>query len=44
LFRVDKIGSWKPKKGEFFRRPISDRKKGVPKFNPNGDRSMVQID
>ena len=44
LFRVDKIDSWKPKKGEFFRKPISDRKRDVPKFNPNGDRSMIQID
>lgn len=44
LFRIDKISSWKPKKGEFFRKPISDRKSGIPKFNPSGDKSMIKVD
>lgn len=44
LFRIDKISSWKPKKGEFFRKPISDRKPGIPKFNPVGDKSMIKVD
>ena len=44
LFRVDKIKSWRPKKGEFFRKPISDRKRNVPKFNPKGDKSMMRVD
>ena len=44
LFRVDKIDSWRPKKGEFFKKPISDRRPNVPKFNPSGDKSMTKID
>jgi hypothetical protein len=41
-FRVDKISNW-IKTGQTFYEPISDRKSGVPKYNPNGDRSMIKI-
>lgn len=44
IFRTDKITSWIPKEGKFFSKPISARKKGVPKFNPNGDKSMTRVD
>lgn len=44
IFRTDKITSWIPKEGKFFSKPISVRKKGVPKFNPNGDKSMTIVD
>ena len=44
LFRVDKIGSWVNQKKWYFRQPISDRVPGVPKFNPNGDKSMIKVD
>ena len=44
LFRVDKITYWKPKEGKFFKTPISNRRKGVPKFNPKGDKTMARVD
>lgn len=44
IFRTDKITSWIPKKDKFFSKPISSRKKGVPKFNPTGDKSMARVD
>ena len=44
IFRTDKITSWIPKEGKFFSKPISSRKKGVPKFNPNGDKTMARVD
>lgn len=44
IFRTDKITSWIPKEGKFFSKPISSRKKGVPKFNPNGDKTMAKVD
>lgn len=44
IFRTDKITYWKPKEGKFFSKPISSRKKGVPKFNPNGDKTMARVD
>lgn len=44
IFKTSKISFWEPKKGKFFTRPISDRQKGVPKFNPKGDKSMARVD
>jgi hypothetical protein len=41
-FRTDKISSW-VKTPKIFYQPISDRVAGVPKYNPNGDRSMTRI-
>jgi len=42
-FRLDNIRDW-DETGDFpFRNPISDRIKNVPKYNPNGDRSMITI-
>lgn len=40
LFRVDRIIRWEPTKW-VFNNPISDRDPTIPKYNPNGDRSMV---
>ena len=44
IFRTDKILSWAPLKDEAFKRPISDRDKSVPKFNPSGDKTMARVD
>ena len=41
-FRADKITSWVRTPKMFFV-PISDRIGGIPKYNPNGDRSMTRI-
>jgi hypothetical protein len=41
-FRSDKISRW-VKTPKIFYQPISDRESGVPKYNPNGDRSMTTI-
>jgi len=43
IFRLDKIKNWKPIKGWRIKRPISDRKPGVPKFNPLGDKSFKKV-
>jgi predicted DNA-binding transcriptional regulator YafY len=40
LFRVDRIISWEPT-GWVFNKPISDRDSTIPKYNPNGDKSMI---
>jgi len=40
LFRVDRISRWEPTGWEF-NNPISDRGSNIPKYNPNGDGSMV---
>lgn len=44
LFRTDKIGSWVVLKDNYFKKPISDRKRDVPKFNPSGDKTMSKVD
>lgn len=41
-FRLDRISNWRTYPN-FFSTPISDRVAGVPKYNPNGDKSMVKI-
>jgi hypothetical protein len=41
-FRVDRITSWRPYPS-FFYVPISDRVSTVPKYNSNGDKSMIRI-
>lgn len=43
IFRTDKITFWEFK-DKFFNKPISSRKKGVPKFNPKGDKTMARVD
>jgi len=40
LFRVDRISRWEPLNFKFYG-PISDRDSSIPKYNPNGDNSMV---
>lgn len=41
-FRLDKITSW-VRTPKMFYTPISDRDSRVPKYNSNGDRSMITI-
>lgn len=41
-FRLDKIRDWQ-ELGRTFNTPISDRISNIPKYNPNGDRSMIII-
>jgi predicted DNA-binding transcriptional regulator YafY len=42
-FRLDKIRDWSELNDMPFRTPISDRVRNIPKYNPNGDRSMITI-
>lgn len=42
-FRLDKIRDWNEINDIPFRTPISDRVRNIPKYNPNGDRSMITI-
>jgi hypothetical protein len=42
-FLLDKIRDWSDMNDMPFRTPISDRVRGIPKYNPNGDRSMITI-
>lgn len=42
-FRLDKILDWNELNDMPFRTPISDRVRGIPKYNPSGDRSMITI-
>lgn len=41
-FRLDRITDWRTYPS-FYYTPISDRVAGIPKYNPNGDRSMIRI-
>ena len=41
-FRLDGIMDW-DEIGQRFSTPISDRVRNVPKYNPNGDKSMITI-
>jgi predicted DNA-binding transcriptional regulator YafY len=40
LFRVDRITRWEPTNW-IYREPVSDRGTNIPKYNHNGDNSMV---
>jgi len=40
---LDKIRDWDDVNEVPFRTPISDRIPNVPKYNPNGDKSMITI-
>lgn len=42
IFRLDRIRSWRPTKIKFAK-PISDKDPRIPKFNPNGDRTMKRV-
>ena len=42
LFRLDRISKWEPT-GFIFYKPISDYSPNIPKFNPNGDKSMTTV-
>lgn len=42
-FLLDKIRDWDEVGEVPFRTPISDRISTVPKYNPNGDKSMITI-
>ena len=42
-FLLDKIRDWDEVGEVPFRTPISDRISNVPKYNPNGDKSMITI-
>jgi hypothetical protein len=41
-FRLDRITQWRPYPS-FFYVPISERDSSVPKYNQDGDRSMIRI-
>ena len=41
-FRLDRIRDWQ-ELGRTFNTPISSRIPNIPKYNPNGDRSMITI-
>lgn len=41
-FRLDRITDWRTFPS-FFYTPISDRVAGTPKYNQNGDKSMIRI-
>ena len=42
-FRLDKMGDWDETNERPFDTPISDRVSNIPKYNPNGDKSMITI-
>lgn len=42
-FLLDKIKDWDEVGEAPFRNPISDRVSGIPKYNPNGDKSMTLV-
>jgi len=42
IFRLDRIEGWFPTKVKW-QKPVSDIEPSVPKYNPNGDRSMSQV-
>jgi predicted DNA-binding transcriptional regulator YafY len=43
MFRLDRIESWTPRIGNKWVRSASDRLPNIPKYNPNGDRSMISV-
>ena len=42
-FRLDRIKDWDEMNEIPFNTPISDRVRNIPKYNPNGDKSMIMI-
>ena len=42
-FRLDRMLDWDETNEFPFNTPISDRVRNIPKYNPNGDRSMITI-
>lgn len=42
IFRLDRIREWHPTKVKFAR-PVSDKGPNIPKYNPNGDRTMSRV-
>lgn len=42
IFRLDRIEGWFPTKVKW-QKPVSDLSANIPKYNPNGDRSMSQV-
>ncbi len=42
IFRLDRIEGWYPTKVKW-QKPVSDLDTSIPKYNPNGDRSMSSV-
>jgi predicted DNA-binding transcriptional regulator YafY len=42
IFRLDRIEGWYPTKVKWIK-PVSDLDPSIPKYNPNGDRSMSTV-
>lgn len=42
-FRLDRMLDWDETNEFPFNTPISDRVRNIPKYNPNGDKSMITI-
>ena len=42
-FRLDRMADWDETNERPFDTPISDRVRNIPKYNPNGDKSMISI-
>jgi len=42
-FLLDKVRDWSDLNVTPFTSPISDRVRNIPKYNPNGDKSMITI-
>ena len=42
IFRLDRIEGWYPTKVKW-QKPVSDLDTSIPKYNPNGDRSMSTV-
>lgn len=42
IFRLDRIEGWFPTKVKWVK-PVSDFDASIPKYNPNGDRTMASV-
>lgn len=42
IFRLDRIEGWYPTKVKW-QKPVSDLDSSIPKYNPNGDRTMATV-
>jgi predicted DNA-binding transcriptional regulator YafY len=42
IFRLDRIEGWFPTKVKW-QKPVSDLDPSIPKYNPNGDRTMATV-
>ena len=42
IFRLDRIEGWFPTKVKW-QKPVSDFDGSIPKYNPNGDRTMASV-